>query len=69
MDLGFGVFAASRSRLVIYWIYGIDLLNGIQRAPPFGSPAASYQVVEVRGFAPSPRGGFAFIATPERQRS
>jgi len=25
MDVGFGVFAASRSRLVIYWIYGIDL--------------------------------------------
>jgi hypothetical protein len=25
MDVGFGVFAASRSRLLVHWLYGIDL--------------------------------------------
>jgi hypothetical protein len=27
MYVGFGVFAVSRSRLLVYWIYGIDLLK------------------------------------------
>jgi hypothetical protein len=25
LDLGSGVFAASRSRLMVYWLFGIDL--------------------------------------------
>src|SRR5919107_2819797 len=35
--------------------------------PPFGSPATSVEEVRSIGFAPPPRGGFAFIAAPRRQ--
>jgi len=35
--------------------------------PPFGSPATSLEEERPMGFAPPPRGGFAFIAAPERQ--
>src|SRR5918995_2901237 len=30
MSIGFGVYAASRSRLLVYWLYGLYLGNGIQ---------------------------------------
>jgi hypothetical protein len=33
--------------------------------PPFGNPATSL-LERSMGFAPPPRGGFAFVASPER---
>jgi hypothetical protein len=42
-----------------------SLGSSLYRAPTFGNPATSL-LERSMGFAPPPRGGFAFIASPER---
>jgi hypothetical protein len=47
-------------------MWGVGLSRGLSIVPPtFGNPATSL-LERSMGFAPPPRGGFAFLALPER---
>jgi len=47
------------------WGVGLSLGDSLSCPPTFGNPATSL-LERSMGFAPPPRGGFAFVALPER---